>query len=269
MWEQRDPVPPPVIEGELGDPRRLAYASELDRIPADLRAMHLYEVDATVEDSEVLGMAFHGQQFTLPVYGYHEWWRQSDNQETFAYHRRVLGMLQSQRPPTLWLLKAPHHTFHLDALVSNYPEARFVMTHRDPAKAVASYASFVAAIFPASETERDLVRLGSEVRRHLRIGMERALAARTRVGEDRFLDIHHGELVANPIETIRNIYEFINLEFSPDVEKDMLRWNSLNRPGAHGTHHYDPATFGLRSDEVRDEFRFYTSQFGVAIEESQ
>ena len=24
--------------------------------------MHLYEVDATMEDTEVLGMAFHGQQ---------------------------------------------------------------------------------------------------------------------------------------------------------------------------------------------------------------
>ena len=23
-------------------------------------------------------MAFHGQQFTLPVYGYHAWWRAAD-----------------------------------------------------------------------------------------------------------------------------------------------------------------------------------------------
>ena len=26
--------------------------------------MHLYDVDATMEDTEVLGMAFHGQQYT-------------------------------------------------------------------------------------------------------------------------------------------------------------------------------------------------------------
>ena len=29
--------------------------------------MHLYELDATMEDTELLGMAFHGQQMTLPV----------------------------------------------------------------------------------------------------------------------------------------------------------------------------------------------------------
>ncbi len=31
--------------------------------------MHLYV--ATMEDTELLGMAFHGQQFTVPVYSYH------------------------------------------------------------------------------------------------------------------------------------------------------------------------------------------------------
>ena len=40
--------------------------------------MHLYDVDATMEDTELLGMAFHGQQYTLPVYGYHAWWRDAD-----------------------------------------------------------------------------------------------------------------------------------------------------------------------------------------------
>ena len=77
MWEQRLPVPPPVTAGEAEDPRRLAYVAEIDALSPEARAMHLYEVDATVEDSEVLGMAFHGQQYTLPVWGYHRWWRRA------------------------------------------------------------------------------------------------------------------------------------------------------------------------------------------------
>src|SRR6202042_1850248 len=98
MWEQREPVPPPTAAGEHDDPRRLAYAAENEALPAELRSMHLYELDATVEDSELLGMGFHGQQYTLPVYGYHAWWRQADSTEAFAYHRRVVKLLQSQRP---------------------------------------------------------------------------------------------------------------------------------------------------------------------------
>ena len=60
------------------DPRRLQAIAEDEQLPAELKAMHLYDVDATMEDTELLGMAFHGQQYTLPVYGYHAWWRDAD-----------------------------------------------------------------------------------------------------------------------------------------------------------------------------------------------
>lgn len=210
MWEQREPVPPPTPAGEHDDPRRLAYAAENEALPADLRSMHLYELDATVEDSELLGMGFHGQQYTLPVYGYHAWWRQADSSEAFAYHRRVIKLLQSQCPPNQWLFKAPHHKFHLEALVAAYPDTRFVMTHRNPAKSVPSYASFVSAIFPAAAGgSHDLKRLGPEVSNHLREGMERAIAARSRLGEERFLDVHHVDLVRDPMATIERVYDFL------------------------------------------------------------
>jgi hypothetical protein len=150
MWEQREPCPPPVLESESEDPRRLAYAQENDALPAEAKVMHVYEVDASVEDSDLLGMGFHGQQYTLPVYGYHAWWRDADSTEAFAYHRRAVKLLQSQRPPYLWLFKSPHHKFHLEALLSAYPDTRFIMTHRDPAQAVTSYASFVSHLFPST-----------------------------------------------------------------------------------------------------------------------
>ena len=113
--------------------------------------MHLYDVDATMEDTELLGMAFHGQQFTLPVYGYHAWWRTADATAAYEYHRRVVRLLQSERGPSLWLFKAPHHNFHLDAIVDAYPDAKFVMTHRDPVKSVPSWASIVSTIFPPAD----------------------------------------------------------------------------------------------------------------------
>ena len=149
-WEQAKPCPPPMLEEEASDPRRLASAQQMESVPAELKAMHLYDVDAAMEDTEVLGMAFHGQQYTLPVYGYHAWWRGSDCGPTFAYHRRVVTLLQSRRPPDLWLFKAPHHKFHLEPIAAAYPDVRFVMTHRDPAKVVPSYASLVSMIFPAA-----------------------------------------------------------------------------------------------------------------------
>jgi hypothetical protein len=266
MWEQREPCPPPTLEGEAEDPRRLAYARENDALPAEAKAMHTYELDASVEDSDILGMGFHGQQYTLPVYGYHAWWREADSTDAFAYHRRAVKLLQSQRPPYLWLFKAPHHKFHLEAVLSAYPDARFIMTHRDPAKAVPSYASFVSHIFPASAGELDLTRLGPEVSEHLRIGMENAIAARGRIGEDRFLDVHHVELIRDPPGTIRRVYEFLGLHLDYKTELTIKEWQTTNRSGAHGTHQYDPADFGLSAEQVRSDYDFYIEHFGVEVE---
>jgi hypothetical protein len=266
MWEQRNPCPPPTTEGEAEDPRRIAYAQENDALPAEAKAMHTYELDASVEDSDILGMGFHGQQFTLPVYGYHAWWREADSTEAFAFHRRALKLLQSRRPPYLWLFKAPHHKFHLEALLSAYPDARFIMTHRDPAKAVPSYASFVSSIFPAPAGERDLARLGREVSEHLRIGMENAMAARKRIGEERFLDVHHVELIADAPGTIRRVYEFLGLDLDHTTELKMKEWQAINRSGAHGAHRYAPADFGLSTEQIHSDYRTYIEHFGVEVE---
>lgn len=265
-WEQRDPCPPPRLEDEADDPRRLAAVAQDEHLPESLKAMHLYDADAAVEDSDVLGMAFHGQQYTMPVYGYHRWWRASDCTDTFAYHRRVLTLLQSERPPDRWLLKSPHHKFHLEAIVAAYPDVRFVMTHRDPAKVIPSYASLVSALFPTARDAHDPVRLGRELAAHMAEGMQHAIAARARIGEDRFLDVHHAQLSRDPARTVRGIYDFLGLELTPEVEVRMAQWHAANRSGAHGTHRYTAEQFGLSTSGLRDQFDFYIRRFDVDVE---
>jgi hypothetical protein len=265
-WEQAKPCPPPILGEEATDPRRLLAASENELLPPELKAMHLYELDATMEDTDLLGMAFHGQQMTLPVEGYRTWWRGADLTDTYHYHRRVVKLLESRRPPEHWLFKAPHHKFHLEAFVSAYPEARFVMTHRDPAKVVPSYASMVSAILPPAEGQRNLHRLGREISEHLRIGMANAIAARARIGQDRFLDVQQRELIAAPMATVRRVYDWLGLELTPPVEHAILDWHDANRAGAHGTHHYTAEQFGLDPEHIRSDYDFYIRHFDVALE---
>jgi len=265
-WEQSQPLPPPRPETDATDPRRLRLAEENEHLSPELKAMHLYDLDATMEDSEVLGMAFHGQQFTLPVYGYQDWWRGADLTETYAYHRRIVQLLQSEHPPDLWLFKAPHHKFHLEPIVAAYPDVRFVMTHRDPVKSVPSYSSLVSTIFPPAAEERDPHRVGREVSEHLRIGMEHAIAARARIGEDRFLDVHHQELVGDPLGTLARVYDFCGLDLTAETEQAVVVWQEANRTGAHGAHHYTAEQFGLSAEQLRSDYGFYTDRFGVELE---
>ncbi len=267
QWEQVQPCPPPTTAGEATDARRRQLARENEQLSPELKAMHLYEVDATVEDTWLLGMAVHGQQYTVPVFGYHAWWREADATAAYAYHRRVIKLLESERPPHLWLFKAPHHNFHLEAILSAYPDARFVMTHRDPVKSVPSWASMVSTIFPDTGAGFDLHRLGREVSNHLRIGVEQAIAARRRIGEDRFHDVHHRDLIADPMGVVRGVYDFLGYELTPTVEQAIADWQVANRSGAQGTHQYTAEQFGLSEAQLRDDYRFYTDHFDITIED--
>ena len=265
-WEQKHPVPPPVLGQEDTDWRRQALIEENANLPAELHAMHIYEVDATMEDGETLGLSFQGQQFTLPVYGYHDWWRRNDTTDGFMYQRRTVKVLQSQRPPDLWLYKAPHHNFHLEALLAVYPDARFVMTHRDPVKSVPSWASIVSTIFPTSEQPFDSHRCGHEVSNHLRTGVEHAIEARARIGEDRFLDVYHRDLVRDPMTVVRRVYDWLGYELTPAAEETLRTWQSANGSDKHGNHRYTPEQFGLTAAQLRSDFRFYTDHFDVELE---
>jgi hypothetical protein len=266
-WEQARPCPPPTPDSEADDPRRLEFIAAQERRSREHRAMHILEADATMEDTELLGMAFHGQQMMLPVPGYRDWWREADLTATYQYHRRVVQLLASRRPPHLWLFKAPHHKFHLSALAAAYPDIRFVMTHRDPAKVVPSYTSLVSSIMPPADGQRDLHGLGREIRDHLRIGMEHAIEARGRIGDDRFLDIHHRDLVSDPKGTIRRVYAWLGLDLTPQVEQAILDWQQANQMGAAGAHRYTAEQFGLNAAQIRSDYDFYIRHFDVALED--
>ena len=165
-----------------------------------------------MEDTELLGMAFHGQQYTLPrlrlprVVA-----RLRHGADTFPTTDGSWTLLHLRRPPYQWLFKAPHHNFHLEAIAAAYPDARFVMTHRDPVRAVPSWVSLVSAILPSSNNPTsDLHRLGTEASNHLHVGVERAIRERAgRVGgEDACSTCTTGSSWPTPGGRCDRIYDF-------------------------------------------------------------
>jgi hypothetical protein len=267
-WEQSDPCPPPRIEDEANDPRRVAYIAwmkQMFQAQPEQAAMHLWDADATLEDTEILGLEFSAQQMTHPVYFYHAWWRAADMRRSFLYHARVARLLQSQRPPNRWLFKAPHHKFHLDHIVEAYPDIRFIFTHRDPGRSVPSYASFVASLYPPYARDRiGNERIGREIHGHLLDGMHRAVTAREKLGPDRFLDVHHAAVIARPMAELERIYDWLGLAIGAELRATFERWLATNHSGAHGAHRYTAAEYGLSADEIRADYEFYIRAFGVA-----
>ena len=220
VWEMVAPVPPPDPASAGDDPRRVAAASRGN----DVR--HISSVDGPTEDVFIHALDFGNQEMALPVPTYRTWWRSADLTTTFAYQERVLRLLHSQWPPHRWVLKAPAYLFHLPELSRHYPDARFVMTHRDPTVALPSTCSVVldARRNVLPDVAQDQAALGSEMVEHFAVGVERAMDDRAVVGEDRFLDVGQADMERDPIGTAERIYGFVGLELTDDVRVTMGTW---------------------------------------------
>jgi sulfotransferase family protein len=134
-------------------------------------------------------------------------------------------------------------------------------------KVVPSYTSIVSTVFPQAAGERDLHALGAEVCEHLREGMGRAIEERARIGEDRFLDVHHREFIADPQGTVRRAYEWLGLELRPDVAQTIWDWQDAHATGAQGRHRYTAEQYGLSVQQIRSEYDFYIRHFDVTVED--
>jgi len=263
VWEQEPAVPPPVLGEEENDPRRLGMKRYLEQNP-EAMTMHLHELDAATEDPMLIGLEFKSQNATAPIFSYHAWWRECDMKPAYAYQRKVVKLLQSKRPPNRWLFKAPHYAFHLEDVISAYPDAQFVITHRDPVKTIPSWASLVSTLWPTGSLElfgRD--NLGQVLANHQAIGMKKMIEARERLGPDRFLDVHQRDFAADPLREMERVYDFIGLELTDATRRQMLQWSEDNKVGTFGAHKYTAEEFGLSKEGLRKQFQFYTDHYNV------
>lgn len=265
-WEQASPLPPPVLATEMEDPRRLSMRERIAAmLAADPRqmAMHLYDTDATEEDHDILGLSFAAQHNTLPVPAYRDWWRAADLTHAYAWHRRVLQLLQSSRPPDLWMLKAPHYKFHMEQIAAVYPEAKFVFTHRDPVKAMTSYFSFVMNYYPAGSVDRiGRETIARDIYRHLLDGMKTAVASRERLGEGAFVDVSQRDLNSDAAAVLARVYDALGLPLTDEFVAQVRAWLAENHAGAHGTHRYSAEDYGFSDERIRADFAFYSDRFG-------
>jgi Sulfotransferase family len=255
-WESAQPCPPPsTVEGD--DPRIPPGAIQLrvgskHHVPDD--------INGPMECLDLMALDFTSQIFQayaqIPTYS--QWLvERADFTSTYAYERRVLKLLQWGQPTRPWRLKSPSHVLSLDYLDAVFPDARFVMTHRDPTDVMLSVADVYADIVGGFSDYVDRTYLGELNVGQWSAGMDRVCTFRDGGADDRFFDIDFRSMAADPIGEVRALYRWLGEPVSDDFETGMRTWwahNSENRePGLKG----DPADFGLDPDRVRPRFASY------------
>jgi hypothetical protein len=265
-WESQAPTPPPEATTQHTDPR-IAQAEAalkmLDDMFPLMKTMHNSEATAPTECQDLMGMSFRTFHFDGAVRApaYLAWVMDCDMRETYTFHRRVLKLLQWHCPPVLWHLKTPVHMFALDALVEAYPNAKFLWSHRDPAKVMGSVCSLIQYVRSWSSDRNDHEELGAEQVDSWVEAVRRAMDFRSRMGDQRFADVSFADLQTDPVHTLQTGYESLGLTFTDATLQSVRQWAQGHTPGSRGTHEYDLADYGLTPEGVRERFADYLAAY--------
>ncbi|GLK46653.1 MULTISPECIES: sulfotransferase family protein [Novosphingobium] len=256
VWESSQPCPPPsTVDGP--DPRRGASASAADetlkggsRTPSG--------IDGAMECQDLMALDFRSQIFQAfaQVPSYSQWLLETAHSGTYAYHKRTLRLLQWGEPARPWRLKAPTHMLYLNALDAAYPDARFVMTHRDPTDVMLSVATVYAEIIGKFTDHVDHAYIGELNVQCWSEAMTRAIAFREAGNDHRFFDIHFRAMQADPLGEVRRLYDWLGETISPAFAQAMAAWWESNT-AAERMAKPDPARFGLDPQAVRARFADY------------
>lgn len=272
-WEVMLPSPPPERASYETDPRiRRAEAQLrwLDRMAPEFKAVHPLGASLALECIAILSYSFLSSRFhtTYHVPSYQRWLEGQDVRPAYALHRRILQHLQWRTPAERWVLKAPAHLSSLDTLFATYPDAIVVQTHRDPHVVLASVASLTAILQSVFTNHIDLAEIGLEVTRRWANLLERSTQLRQNghVPNDRFVDVHYHEMLADPLAVIRRIYARFDLPFTDEAERRMRRHLADNPQAKNGAHRYSPAAFGIDLGALPPGFTAYREHFGVRAE---
>jgi hypothetical protein len=264
LWEATEPCPPPSTV-EPPDPRIAATAAGLEmhhQMSPRMAVLLPSSATGPEECQDLMALDFRAHYFQAFAYvpSYADWLVDADLDSTYAYERRVLKLLQWGEPTTRpWRLKCPSHLLWLDHLDSAFPDARFVMTHRDPTEVMVSVADVYREVMLPLNDDIDSHYLGTLNVEQWSTAMDRVMAFRAEQGDDRFYDMDFKAVQSDPIGEVRGLYEWLGEPVTDEFEAGMRAWWQTNAETREANIHPEPEEFGLDLDEVRGRFATYTA----------
>jgi Sulfotransferase family len=271
-WEAGAPCPPPETATEYTDPRIAQTQAGIDMTNDMFPGFFgMLPTSATGPQECILLMAldFRSQLFEgmarIPTYS--SWLLACDMEPAYRYHRRVLQLLQWRCPPERWWLKTPAHMHSIAALDRIYPDARFVMTHRDVGKVLPSVCALFEALSNVLTDHPDPVAIGTHNAALWCYSLQRLMEFRDNGNEDRFFDVSFQAVQKDPLAAVEQLYAELGDELSPDARRRMQDFWSESSKDRSGPHAYRGERFGLDPAAIREQFAFYYDRFDVPIEE--
>ena len=266
-WEGRYPaLLPGEKRGDIEARMELGKAEVDAVVAASPEALDIHPWDYKGADEEIL-LLEHNFLSTVPesfmaLPSYSEWIEEQDHTLAYEDLKKFIQYLQWQNPgreKKRWVLKSPHHLGFIDKMISVFPDAKIIQTHRDPIKTVPSFCSMCANLFEPLTTNFDKVFIG----KHWSNKLTRALNHCMNISEqhpNNFLDLEFLNMIKDPIDEMKKIYEFIGESFGEKTEVAMEAWREENKHEM-GAHKYSLEEYDLTESQINDNFAKYQQKY--------
>lgn len=274
LWESYEPVPDPAEPAEVDgrDPRWTRCQQQWESMQAAapfVAAMHPMAPDHVHEENELQApdVANYNHEWVARAPQWRDHYLAHDQTPHYAYLKQVLQVLTWYRPRDRWVLKSPQHLEQLGPLLTTFPDATIVVTHRDPVAVIQStitmltYGARTTYRTTRPEWYRDY--WADRIHRLL----DASLRDRHLLPEGRTMDVLFHEYMADEMGTVERVYETAGIELTDEARADIGAYVAAHPRGKEGRVVYDlEGDFGVTAAELRDPFGEYLDRFPIRIE---
>jgi hypothetical protein len=265
MWEVMTPSPPTLADEKRRIQRATQSSNLFNWLAPTFRYVHAVGAEVPQECVRLMTPTFMSDQFDTMYYvpSYRAWFFQQDLRPAYEYHRRFLQHLQFRRAASRWILKAPTHMFAMPALLSVYPDALFVQTHRTPVDAMASVSSLITILRSAFSDAVDPFTICRDAIHYWSETMDKFLRERDRLPSKRICDIEYDQICRNPIASVGRIYDQFGWSLPREAKRRMRALVASQAQRQSANHRYHLSQFGTSAEEVVSAFAQYCQRFGL------
>lgn len=272
-WEGLTPQPPPGADPASVVRRKAEWAERRRQSHPEVKdfaSLHLYDEGGPEECHAYLEQAYAaaGFQNLLNVPTYFDWMvDELDFAAAYRIHKRQLQLLQWRTPEPRWALKYPNHVLAMDAILEVYPDARFVMTHRDPVQTLASIAKMTLRLREVRQDDPvDPHEVGWQMLHFVRRHIDRILAFTAGPDAGRIVHVDYYRMLDDPAAVMADVHAGLGLDSPEAVRQAVADWHRDNPKGARGANPYALEGFGLDPEAVAEQFCDYMRRFDVPRE---
>ena len=199
------------------------------------------------------------------VPAYEAFLREANFGPTYAWQKRFLQYLQLSCPTRQWILKSPDHVHTLEHLLTVFPDAVVIQTHRNPAEVLRSSMQLTEVLEGTFSRAEDPAQTRRREARSLAEHMEGITSFREAHPklDGRFIDIKYHELVADPLTVVREIYQRLDKRLTKMAAAGMqsLASKRSRYKGCHGSRTLE--NLGMDGPCLTRRFEGYCSRFGI------